>query len=56
MEKLIVLDFRSGEVTVYDYDFLKYEDVEDFQDKYGRYVIHNDCQYMVVKELKINIE
>ena len=29
---------------------------EDFQNKNGEYVIHNDCQYMVVAELKINIE
>lgn len=56
MGKLIVLDFRVGEVTVYNYCESEYEDVEDFQNKNGEYVIHDDCQYMVVDELKINIE
>ncbi len=56
MKKLIVLDFREGEVYVYTYDVNIWESPEDFTDEDGIHVIHSDCQWMVVDELKINIK
>ena len=53
--KLIVLDFAIGEVYVYSYDANKLKP-EEVVDENGVYVLNNNCEYMVVDELKINIK
>ena len=60
MKKIVILDFGNGEVYVYDYDSGRYDDAGDFVD-----YLHeigdigsgqNNCQWMVVEDLKINIK
>jgi len=53
--KLIVLDFAIGEVYIYSYDANKLNP-EEVVDENGVYVLNNNCEYMVVDELKINIK
>lgn len=55
MKKLIVLDFETAEVHVYQYDENVWESPEDFTDKDGAYVITESCQWMVVADLNIQI-
>jgi hypothetical protein len=53
--KLIILDFTVGEVYVYSYDANEL-DPEEVVDEDGVYVLNNNCEYMIVDELKINIK
>ena len=50
--KIVILDFLTAEVHVYNYN----EDGSDPEDKMED-LGHNssDCNYMIVKELKLNI-
>ncbi len=53
--KIIILDFSKGQVFIKDYDTeKKYENSEDFLDDHG--FIENDCQWMIVDKLILNIE
>jgi hypothetical protein len=55
MKKLIVLNFTNGEVHIYPYDENIWDSPEDVTDEYGDLIIDNNCQYMVVEELKLQI-
>lgn len=55
MKKLIILDFGTGEVHIYPYDENIWESPEDFTDEDGYMIIDSNCQYMVVKDLKLQI-
>jgi hypothetical protein len=57
-EKIIILDFSTGEVHVFPYDEDLYEDASDFLEndickELG--IRESDCQYMVVDQLNIQI-
>jgi beta-lactam-binding protein with PASTA domain len=54
MKKIIILDFSDAEVYIKNYDSKKYEDAEDFLAQYG--FDESNCQWMIVNEVKINIE
>lgn len=53
-KKLVVLDYMSKEVSIYEYDENIYDCPEDFEID-GVFVIHSNCYFMVVDELKINV-
>jgi hypothetical protein len=53
-KKLVVLDYITNEIYVYDYDENIWECPEDYEID-GVFVIHNNCNWLVVNELKINI-
>lgn len=56
MKKLIVLDFSSGEVNVFNYDENIYDDFENFAEENPEYELNpNDCQWMITNELTIKI-
>jgi len=55
MKKIIILDFGTTEVSIYDYDENIWECPEDFTDENGVFIIDSNCQYMVVDELNIKI-
>lgn len=54
MQKLIVLDYRTGEVNVYPFDQDLWEDVEEFNID-GYCPIHSDTHYMITNELSLKI-
>ena len=57
-QKIIILDFESGEVHVFPYDRFAYEDGEDFFEainEYGYNFGDSNCQWMIVDELNIEI-
>lgn len=60
MEKIIVLDFSSPDVYVFDFDSNIYsnDNIQDFfdviNDKYNLYLREQDCQWMINKQLTIN--
>lgn len=53
-KKLVVLDYITNEIYVYHYDENIWECPEDYEID-GIFVIHNNCNWLVVDELKINI-
>lgn len=55
MKKLIVLDFGTAEVHIYQYDDTIWKDAEDFTDDDGNLVLDSNCQWMIVDELKLQI-
>ena len=60
MEKIIVLDFSSPDVYIFDFDSTIYsnDNIEDFfdmiNDKHDLNLREQDCQWMINKELTIN--
>ncbi len=56
MKKIIILDFRTSDVFVYDYDINIWENGEDFIESEEVNLNSNDCQWMIVDELKIQIK
>jgi|LakMenEpi03Aug12_release.lakeMendotaPanAssembly.Ray.scaffolds.fasta_scaffold3613030_1 hypothetical protein len=56
MKKIIILDFKRGEVFVYNYDTDIWEDGEDFIESEEINLNSNDCQWMIVDELNIQIK
>lgn len=55
MKKIIILDFRTQNVLVYDYDENVWEDCIDFLTSEEINLQPNDCQWMVVDNLNIQI-
>lgn len=58
MQKIIILDFSTSEVHVFDYDSNIYEDYEDFYvqlEEKGYNFTDSNCQCMIVDNLKIEI-
>ena len=56
-EKIVILDFTSGELYVLDYDHNIYEDPEDFfsipeMDNFNM----NTCEFMIVKASEFQIK
>jgi len=55
-KKIIILDFKTQNVLVYDYDENIWEDCIDFIESEEINLNSNDCQWMVVDELNIEIK
>lgn len=58
-QKIIILDFRTTEVFVFDFDPNIYENASDFfEDDYAKELglDESNSQYMVVDELNIQIK
>lgn len=55
MSKIIILDFTSAEVHVYNYDEAVWEDCEEFMMHEEINLNPNNCQWMVVNDLNIKI-
>lgn len=56
--KIIILDFSTSEVAVYNYDEGRFDNAEDwFEDNDSNFNNHkeSECQYMIVEELNIKI-
>lgn len=56
-EKIVILDFTSGEVFILDYDSNIYDDPEDFfsipeMDNFNM----NTCEFMIVKASEFQIK
>ena len=57
-KKIIILDFSTSEVHVFDFDQQKYEDGETFMasEEMEDYDFkESQCQWMIVDELKLEI-
>lgn len=54
MKKIIILDFSTAEVFVYDFDESKFEDGEAFLASVE--LKEANCQWMIVGDLKITIK
>lgn len=54
-KKIIILDFRTTEVHVFSYDENVWEDCIEFIESEEINLNSNDCQWMVVDNLKIEI-
>lgn len=55
-KKIIILDFRTQDVFIYNYDENVWESCEDFIESKKINLNSNDCQWMVVDELNIQIK
>ena len=59
MEKIIILDFTTGDVLISDYDTNKYDDAEDFLVELMEEGIldtsSNNLQWMISKDLNIRV-
>lgn len=55
-KKIIILDFRTQDVLIYNYDENLWESCEDFIESKEINLNSNDCQWMVVDELNIQIK
>jgi len=51
--KIIILDFATAEVHIYDYDTNVWEDAEEFLEELK--FSSNECQWMIVEKLKLEI-
>jgi hypothetical protein len=56
IQKIIILCFETSEVLIYNYDSNIWEDVEDFLTSEEIDISPNNCQWMVVNELNIQIK
>lgn len=54
-KKIIILDFRTAEVHVFPYNEHLWEDCIEFIESEEINLNSNDCQWMVVDNLKIEI-
>ncbi len=59
MKKIIILDFESGEVHVFNYDSNIFEDFSDFviviNEEHDLNLREKNCQWMIVDDLNIQI-
>jgi hypothetical protein len=59
MKKIIILDFESGEVHVFNYDSNIFEDFSDFviviNEEYDLNLREKNCQWMIIDDLNIMI-
>lgn len=53
-QKIIILEFDTGKVHIYDYDPFKYPEAEDFIE--SKSLNSNSCQWMTTSKLVINIK
>lgn len=53
--KIVILDFSTQEIHIYDYDLNKWEDCIDFIESKEIGLNSNNCQWMVVDKLKLEI-
>jgi len=55
-EKIVILNYQSGQVYILDYDSNIYEDAEDFfaSEEMSDFS-YNDCHYMVVRAEDLQI-
>ena len=56
MQKIIILDYSTGEVLIRDYDPNIWEEPEDMVDEFEVPLIHSSCSYMIVDKLVLKIE
>jgi len=54
-KKIIILDFRTAEVHIFTYDQNIWENDIDFIESEEINLNSNDCQWMIVDDLKIEI-
>lgn len=54
-KKIIILDFGTTNVLIYDYDENIWNCPEDMTDEDGNFILDSNCQWMVVDELNIKI-
>ena len=54
-QKIIILDFETGDVHVFSYDQNIWDNPEDFITELDIYVSLSNCQWMVVDILNIQI-
>ena len=54
-KKIIILDFRTAEVHIFPYNENVWEDCIEFIESEEINLNSNDCQWMVVDNLKIEI-
>jgi hypothetical protein len=54
MKKIIILDFSDAEVYIKDYDDKVWQNAEDFLSEHG--FRESDCQWMIVDQVKFNID
>ena len=59
MQKIIILDFSTAEVHVFNFDSNVFEDGEDFisqaNDHYGIDLREQDCQWLITNDSELNI-
>ena len=59
MKKIIILDFESAEVHVFNYDSNIFEDFSDFviviNEEHDLNLREKNCQWMIVDDLNIQI-
>lgn len=55
-KKIIILDFRTQDVIIYNYDENIWESCEDFIESEEINLNSGDCQWMVVDKLNIKIK
>ena len=59
MQKIIILDFSTGEVHVFNYDSRVFKDGEDFisqaEENHGIKLREKDCQWMISPEEELEI-
>lgn len=55
MKKIIILNFVTAEVHIYDYDEAVWEDCEEFMGQEDINLNPSDCEWMVVNSLKLEI-
>ena len=56
MKKIIILCFDTSEVLVYEYNDDIWETAEDFMSSKEIDINSNNCQWMIVDELNIQIK
>jgi len=55
-KKIIILDFGTTNVLIYDYDENVWDCPEDMTDEDGCFILDSNCQWMIVDELNIKIK
>ncbi len=55
MQKIIILDFTNSKVHIFDYDLNIWEDVLEFLTSNEIDLNPNQCQWMIVDNLNIEI-
>lgn len=59
IKKIIILDFETAEIHIFDFDDAIFEDFNDFaesiNEEFGLNLSESNCEWMIVKELNIQI-
>lgn len=56
MQKIIILDFSTGEVHIFNFDQKTFDDGESFMEAHPEYCFkESQCEWMITEEIKLNI-